>query len=100
MVLERDVEQALTRYVEKAGGLCVKFDPSAVRGMPDRVVMLPGGVVVWVELKKPKGGKLSVVQRHRHRVLRELGQVVEVCWTKEDAARIVAAYKVNESERA
>ena len=91
--LERDVEAHLRLRVEKAGGLCVKFLPDLMTGMPDRIVLLPGGVVVWVETKKPRGGKLSEVQKYRHKKLQALGQIVEVCWTKEDADRIVAKYR-------
>ena len=35
--------------------------------------MLPGGVLVWVETKRPKGGRLSELQKLRHRQLRALG---------------------------
>lgn len=96
--LERDVEAYLRTRVEQAGGLCVKFIPDLVTGMPDRVVILPGGVVVWVETKKPKGGSVSEVQKYRHRKLRALGQAVEVCWTKEDADAIVERYRRKEVE--
>lgn len=89
MELEKDVEGYLTRRVTEAGGMCVKFIPDQVAGMPDRIVMLPGGRMAWVEMKKPKGGTLSVIQKHRHRKLRSLGQVVYVCWTKAEADRIV-----------
>jgi len=90
--LERDVEQALTRYAHEVGGMCVKFNPDSKRGMPDRIVLLPGGVVVWVELKRPKGGSVSAVQKHRHKQLHALGQIVVVCRTKEDARRIIETY--------
>lgn len=87
---EREVERYLRDRVEQAGGRCVKFIPDIDNGMPDRVVMLPGGVLVWTEVKKPQGGALSELQRWQHRRLRELGQRVEVIWTKEDADRLVA----------
>lgn len=94
MVLERDVEAALVRFARDAGGRCVKFIPDMLEGMPDRIVMLPGSVLVWVELKRPRGGVLSEIQKHRHKQLRALGQHVEVCWSKEEARRIVDAYRV------
>ena len=47
MILERDIERRLVRNVEAAGGLCVKFIPDNRAGMPDRLVLLPGGVVAW-----------------------------------------------------
>jgi hypothetical protein len=36
---------------------------------------------------------LSEIQKHRHKQLLALGQHVEVCWSKEDARRIVDAYR-------
>lgn len=84
MILENDVESRLGREVRDAGGLCVKFLPDAMAGMPDRIVMLPGGALVWVETKRPSGGVLSGLQKHRHRQLRRLGQRVVVCWSADD----------------
>ena len=89
-VREREIEGYLRRRVEQAGGRCVKFIPDVDNGMPDRVVMLPGGVLLWVETKKPKGGKVSSLQREQHRRLRALGQRVEVVWTKEDADALLS----------
>ena len=86
---ERDVERHLCARVEALGGACDKFIPDNKPGMPDRIVMLPGGVLVWVELKRPKGGRLSELQKLRHRQLRALGQRVEVAWTKEQADALV-----------
>lgn len=96
--LEREVEAYLRTRVEQAGGICVKFLPDLATGMPDRIVLLPGGVIVWVETKKPKGGVVSEIQMYRHRKLRSLGQAVEVCWTKEDADAIVERYRRKEVE--
>ena len=83
--LENEVEGHLRRRVEKAGGICVKFLPDFARGFPDRIVLLPGGVLVWVETKRPQGGVLSPVQKVQHVLLRRLGQRVEVVWTKDQA---------------
>lgn len=85
LIREREVEDYLRRRVEDRGGICDKFIPDNKPGMPDRIVMLPGGVLVWVETKRPKGGRLSELQKLRHRQLRALGQRVEVAWTKEQA---------------
>ena len=89
-VREREVEGYLRRRVEQAGGRCEKFLPDLDSGMPDRVVMLPGGVLVWVETKKPKGGRVTKLQLEQHRRLRALGQRVEVVWTKEQADELLA----------
>ena len=87
--LENEVEGHLRRCVEKAGGLCVKFLPDFARGFPDRIVILPGGVLVWVETKRPQGGVLSPVQKVQHVLLRRLGQRVEVVWTKDQADALI-----------
>ena len=87
--LENEVEGHLRRCVEKAGGLCVKFLPDFARGFPDRIVLLPGGVLVWVETKRPQGGVLSPVQKVQHVLLRRLGQRVEVVWTKDQADALI-----------
>lgn len=87
--LENEVEGHLRRRVEKAGGLCVKFLPDFARGFPDRIVLLPRGVLVWVETKRPRGGVLSPVQKVQHVLLRRLGQRVEVVWTKDQADDLI-----------
>ena len=74
---------------EARGGRCVKFLPDYQRGWPDRILLLPAGVLVWVETKRPVGGRLSPAQMVAHEVLRRLGQRVELVWTKEEADRLV-----------
>ena len=87
---EADVESHLVREVGRRGGRCVKFDPSFLAGWPDRIVILPGGILVWVELKRPKGGRVAALQHHAHRVLRDLGQRVELVYTKAEADELIA----------
>ena len=73
---ERDVEQKLRSEVEKRGGRCFKF-LSSVSGVPDRLLLLPGGLVVFVELKK-EGEKPRKLQEVQMRKIRELGFRVRV----------------------
>jgi len=88
-ILESEVEGHLRTRAEQVGGQCVKFLPDYKRGWPDRILLLPGGVSVWVETKRPVGGRLSASQLLAHEVLRRLGQRVELVWTKEEADRLV-----------
>lgn len=69
------------RCVERAGGMALKF-PYAPSGWPDRMVLLPGGVVLFFELKRPKGGRLEPLQPWWHAQLRKLGFEVHLCNTK------------------
>ena len=89
LMREIEVESYLVRCVEQAGGRCEKFIPDHRAGWPDRIVMMPGGLLVWVETKKPKGGRLSDLQRYAHGILRGLGQRVEVVWTKAEADELI-----------
>lgn len=91
-VREREVEGYLRKRVEEVGGVCEKFVPDLDSGMPDRIVMFPGGVLVWAETKKPKGGKVSPIQQYQHSRLRKLGQAVRVVWTKEQADELVREF--------
>jgi hypothetical protein len=43
------------------------------RGWPDEMVLYPGGVTDWIELKRPKGGKYEPLQLRVHAMLRGLG---------------------------
>lgn len=47
---EKLLEKKLKKEVEKLGGLCLKFTSPGYNGVPDRVILLAGGVF-WAELK-------------------------------------------------
>ena len=52
-MLEKDIEAAFVKRVKSLGGTAEKFTSPNRRSVPDRLVTLPGGVVVFVELKAP-----------------------------------------------
>ncbi len=66
---EKFLEQKLVLAVKIAGGIAPKF---GFNGLPDRLVLLPGGRVAFVEVKAP-GMKPSLLQLHRHIMLQRLG---------------------------
>jgi hypothetical protein len=70
---ERDVEARLVRAVADRGGLCLKLDSGSKKGIQDRLVLLPGARVVFVELKRPDGGRVGVLQKVRQTQIRRLG---------------------------
>lgn len=82
LVVEKDIEQYLKRRVEYFGGKCLKFVTSYETGIPDRIIILPGNTVAFVELKRPKGGKLSKIQQYQIGKLRALGCKVYVTKNK------------------
>lgn len=58
--------------VKKRGGICPKFVSPGFDGMPDRIVLLPGGYFVFVEVKAP-GEMPRPLQVSRHRLMGRLG---------------------------
>ena len=60
--LEKEIERKLLRLVEKHGGRCLKWVCPGWAGVPDRIVLLPGGRIHFVETKRPKGGRYSAMQ--------------------------------------
>ena len=76
-MLERDIERALVNRVKSLDGLCDKFSSPGSRSVPDRIVTLPGNVVVFVELKAP-GKRPTPLQLRDHQRRRALGCDVRV----------------------
>lgn len=76
-VSEKQIEQALVQRVKELGGTCEKFTSPGRRAVPDRIVTLPGGRIVFVECKAP-GKKPTVMQQFDHERRRLLGCDVRV----------------------
>ncbi|WP_031579745.1 VRR-NUC domain-containing protein [Ruminobacter sp. RM87] len=74
---ETEIEKKLVRTVKTKGGIAPKFVSPGMAGMPDRLVLLPGGVFAFAELKAP-GMKPRPLQLARHRMLMSLGFKVYV----------------------
>ena len=58
--------------IKTAGGLPLKLVSPGVAGIPDRLILLPGGCVVFIEVKAP-GKKLRPLQAKRHKQIAALG---------------------------
>ena len=74
---EKYIEQKLVTAVKAAGGIAPKFISPGLAGMPDRLVLLPGGKMAFVEVKA-YGMKPRPLQIKRHGMLRQLGFKVYV----------------------
>lgn len=70
---EASIEEYLRGRAERLGGVCIKLSPVGLRGVPDRLMVLPGPRVVFVELKRPKGGVISALQHWWRSRLTSLG---------------------------
>ena len=69
---ENEIERRLAVSVKRMGGMAVKFVSPGLAGVPDRIVLLPGRKIAFVELKAP-GKKPRPLQVKRMRQLECLG---------------------------
>ena len=83
-VLEKDIERKLVDMVRSRGGYCLKWVCPGWAGVPDRIVLLPRGRVVFVETKRPKGGVLSARQKWWGKKLYDLGFSYWTIWDKKE----------------
>ena len=88
-VKESAIETELVRRVEAAGGIAEKVTVLGRRGFFDRLIVLPGGMVVFVECKRPRGGSFSAHQIQRHKVYRALGAAVAIIKDLSDIDRLM-----------
>lgn len=79
---ENVIEAYLRDRVKTIGGKAYKFVSPGNSGVPDRLVLLPGGKCIFVELKAP--GKVPTpIQIQQHRKIRALGFIVLVIDSKD-----------------
>ncbi len=74
---ESMIEKKLVRAVKACGGICPKWVSPGLDGVPDRMILLPGGRMAFVEVKAP-GKNPRPLQMVRHKKLRRLGYKVYV----------------------
>lgn len=72
---EKDVERKLKKRVEELGCMCLKFESPGYTGVPDRIILMPGGEAFFVETKAP-GKKERPRQEYVQNRLRGLGFIV------------------------
>lgn len=82
-MLEKEVEDHLVWHVARLGGKAYKFASPSQRGVADRIVCLPDGTTWFIELKRPKGGRLSPLQQIFAGEMLMLQQKYICLWSKE-----------------
>ena len=81
---EKTLEARLRREVEKRGGMALKLSAQLHRGLPDRLILMPGGRAYFAEIKTT-GKKPTKLQEKCHRELRSLGFTV---WVVDSTQRL------------
>ena len=85
---ESSLEKRLRLEVKKYGGKAFKFVSPGKNGMPDRIVLLPGGRAIFVEMKQ-LGKSLEPLQGKRRDELSQLGFQVFKIDSKEDIKKFI-----------
>lgn len=74
---ESVIEARLRDGVKAMGGICWKFVSPGTTGVPDRIIILPGGRIIFAELKAD-AGRTSDIQQYRINELRRIGADVRI----------------------
>ena len=91
-MLERDIERYLYEEVKKLGGIAYKFTSPGRRSVPDRICVLPGGVVCFVECKSP-GKKPTPAQQREITSLTSRGHLVTYVDSKDKIDKLIFKLK-------
>lgn len=86
--IEKDIERWLGNQLKKLGCIYMKFVSPGNDGVPDRIVVLPGGEVLFVELKS-ENGRLSHTQVYQIARLRKQGVKVLIVSSKAEAMELL-----------
>lgn len=87
---EKQVERYLCQCVQRVGGWAYKWTSPGCCGVPDRLVFLPKGVIIPVELKAPGcEDNLSKAQQRQVKRMAKMGTRVYVLSTREEVDRFM-----------
>ncbi|WAX09196.1 hypothetical protein BT401P3_00013 [Bacteroides phage BT401P3] len=88
---EKVFERELSRFVEEREGMAVKLLSQFIKGLPDRMYLLHGSIVLFVEFKST-GKKPTKIQSYIHAKIQALGFpvfVVDSVETYEEAKNLI-----------
>lgn len=94
MASEKTLQAKITKLFRAAGWLVYKFASPSYRGVPDLLLIAPGGGAVFIEVKHPDGtGRLSKLQEFEIQKLENQNSEVHVVDSIEHAEEILRAYR-------
>ena len=94
-MLERDIERLFVDAIKDAGGIAYKFTSPGNDGVPDRIVCLPDGQTIFVELKT-ETGKLTKLQDRQLERLERVNQSTAVLYGLRDVIDFLEYYDMPE----
>lgn len=88
--LEKDIERRVCEYARAKGCLAYKFMSPATAHVPDRLIITPNGVIVFIEFKRA-GGKPTPAQAVEHERMRKHGARVYVVDNVDEGKNVIEA---------
>lgn len=95
--MEKELERWLGQKLKKLGCIYMKFVSPGHDGVPDRIIVMPGGDVLFVELKS-ETGRLSHTQAFQIARLRQKGATVKIVSTKVEAQELLVLVEMKCNE--
>jgi hypothetical protein len=90
-LLEKDIEKKVCDYAREKGFLAYKFTSPMRAAVPDRLFIVPGGTVFFIEFKRP-GAAPTPAQVREHARLIVMGVKVYVIDNVSDGKELVDSY--------
>ena len=95
MMSEKEIERLFVDAIKDAGGIAYKFTSPGNSGVPDRIVCLPDGQTIFVELKTTTG-RLTALQERQIDRLHKAGQSTAVLYGLRDVIDFLEYYDMPE----
>ena len=93
-MLEREIEKKLITEVRRLGGRAYKWVSPGSNGVPDRIIIMPGGKIIFTELKTTTG-RLTDLQKMQQRILRQLGCDIRTIYGPEQVQGFIDGLKAS-----
>ena len=90
---EKVIEQYFVAEVKKLGGIALKLNSTSMKGLPDRLILLPNGILFFAELKAT-GKKARPLQKFILKKLQDLGFSFYVIDSMEQVKEVLQSYGI------
>lgn len=88
VIREADIENKFVRMAKAIGCKTRKLNGMGYNSWPDRLILCPGGAIVFIEFKKPDEG-LRPAQAELHSEVHKIGHTWYTCDDADNAMEIV-----------